>query len=186
MLHEFVISNREELINRCRAKVSQRSSQPSPGSELRYGVPLFLNQLVEALRHQEASASPHENSIAGFSPSTPGWVEASRTAALHGSELFRLGYSVDQVVHDYGDICQAITELAYEIKAPVTVDEFHTFDRLLDNSIACAVSAYGRHGPGQDPYHNQPLGSADVSWPKPDGSPAPWWVERYEPIGDED
>jgi hypothetical protein len=52
---------------------------------------------------------------------------------------------VDQVVHDYGDLCQAITELAKEMNAPVTVDEFHTFNRLLDSSIASAVSAYVRH-----------------------------------------
>ena len=55
------------------------------------------------------------------------------------------GYTVDQVVHDYGDICQAITELARERNAPVTVDEFHTLNRLLDNAIADAVSSYGQH-----------------------------------------
>jgi hypothetical protein len=64
---------------------------------------------------------------------------------LHGSELFRLGYSVEQVVHDYGDLCQAITELAKEMDASISVDEFHTFNRLLDQSIANAVSAYVRH-----------------------------------------
>jgi hypothetical protein len=52
---------------------------------------------------------------------------------------------VDQVVHDYGDLCQAITELAKEINAPVAVDEFHTLNRFLDDSIGSAVSAYGRH-----------------------------------------
>jgi hypothetical protein len=51
---------------------------------------------------------------------------------------------VDQVVHDYGDVCQAITELAMELEAPVTVEEFHTFNRLLDNSIAISVSEYVR------------------------------------------
>ena len=72
-------------------------------------------------------------------------VERSRTAALHGKELLEEGYTVDQVVHDYGDICQAITELARERNAPVTVDEFHTCNRLLDNAIADAVSSYGQY-----------------------------------------
>jgi hypothetical protein len=69
-------------------------------------------------------------------------VESSRTAALHGKELLERGYTVDQVVHGYGDVCQAITELARERDAPVTVGEFHTFNRLLDNAIADAVSSY--------------------------------------------
>lgn len=64
---------------------------------------------------------------------------------MHGKELLEQGYTVEQVVHDYGDICQAITELAQERNAPVTVVEFHTFNRLLDNAIADAVASYGRH-----------------------------------------
>ena len=51
--------------------------------------------------------------------------------------------TVDQVVHDYGDLCESVTELAAEKKAPVTVDEFRTFNRCLDNAIAYAVSAFG-------------------------------------------
>ena len=41
-----------------------------------------------------------------------------------------LGFTVSQVVHDYGDICQAITELAIEQNAPITTDEFRTLNRL--------------------------------------------------------
>ena len=108
-------------------------------------MPLILDQLAEALACEEAAPTPQEDAIFGYSLETPGSVEASRAAGLHGTELFRLGYSVEQVVHDYGDLCQAITELAKEMDAPISVDEFHTFNRLLDQSIANAVSAYVRH-----------------------------------------
>jgi hypothetical protein len=145
MLHEFLRTHREDLIGRCRLKVSQRSSPPATESELQYGVPLILDQLSEALVCEETSSTPQEDSIFGNPSDTTVSVESERTAALHGTELFRLGYSVDQVVHDYGDLCQAVTELAKEMHAPVTVDEFHTFNRLLDNSIANAVSAHARH-----------------------------------------
>jgi hypothetical protein len=145
MLHELLRTNRDNLIDRCRLKVFQRSSPPATATELQYGVPLILDQLSEALLHEEATPTLQEDSIFGYSPHTPGSAEARRTAALHGSELFRLGYDVDQVVHDYGDLCQAVTELAKEMDAPITVDEFHTFNRLLDQSIADAVSAYVRH-----------------------------------------
>jgi hypothetical protein len=38
---------------------------------------------------------------------------------LHGRALLDLGFNVSQVVHDYGDLCQAITDLAYERDAPL-------------------------------------------------------------------
>ena len=145
MLTELLRANRDNLIDRCRLKVAQRSSPPATEIELQYGVPLILDQLFEALVCEEAAPTPPEDAIFGYSLETPGSVEAGRTAGLHGTELFRLGYSVEQVVHDYGDVCQSITELAKEMDAPISVDEFHTFNRLLDQSIANAVSAYVRH-----------------------------------------
>jgi hypothetical protein len=140
MLHEFLTSNREELIRRCRAKVSQRSSPPT-ASALEHGVPLFLGQLVEALLHERVNpASRHEPPR-----KTAASLESGRTARLHGKELLDDGYTIDQVVHGYGDVCQSVTELAIETRAPITVAEFHLFNRLLDNAIAEAVSSFGHH-----------------------------------------
>jgi hypothetical protein len=135
VLHEFLTSHREDLIRRCRSKVGQRDSPPVTSSELEHGVPLFLDQLVEALRCEEANLAPASAASA----------ESSRTAALHGRDLLEEGYTVDQVVHGYGDVCQAVTELARETDAPITVGEFHTFNRLLDNAIADAVASFGHH-----------------------------------------
>jgi hypothetical protein len=135
MLHEFLASNRDELIQRCRSKVSQRNSPPATSAELEHGVPLFLAQLVDALRDDEFRRAPKAAAKA----------ENTRTAALHGRDLLNEGYSIDQVVHGYGDICQAVTELAQENAAPITVDEFHTFNRLLDTAIADAVSSFGHY-----------------------------------------
>ncbi|WP_235835046.1 sensor histidine kinase [Piscinibacter terrae] len=36
--------------------------------------------------------------------------EMGISAAAHGKQLLALGFTVDQVVHDYGDLCQAITD----------------------------------------------------------------------------
>jgi len=134
MLHEFLSANRRELIRRCSAKVTERSAPRVTSLALEHGIPVFLGQLIEALRHEQEGTA---------APGRPGSTESR--AALHGEELLKEGYTVDQVVHDYGDICQAITELAKERNAPVTVDEFHTFNRLLDNAIADAVLSYGNH-----------------------------------------
>lgn len=138
MLHEFLSANRAELIRRCRSKVGGRSSPPVTPLELEHGVPRFLEQLVEALRHEEANPE-------SWSREEPGFAESRRTANADGDELFEQGYSVGQVVHGYGDVCQVITQLAIEMNAPVTLREFRTFNRLLDNAIADAVSSFVLH-----------------------------------------
>jgi len=127
MLHEFIALNREEIITRCREKVATRSVPPPTDAEIEHGVPVFLDQLGNALRLHVAT-SP----------------EMGRTAIKHGHELLLQGFTVSQVVHDYGDICQAITELAVEMKAPISTEDFRMLNRCLDDAIANAVTAYGR------------------------------------------
>jgi hypothetical protein len=133
VLHEFVSSNREELVRRCRSKRSERDSPPFTPAGLDHGVPLVLEQLVWALRCEQESSS---------SGRTPATAEVSRTAVLHGKELVKQGYTVGQVVHDYGDICQAITELATAHNARVSVGELDMLNRFLDSAIADAVGPY--------------------------------------------
>ena len=142
MLHEFLVVNRSALIERCRTKVGRRSSPPVTSVEIEEGVPHFIDQLIVALRHEAAHPAKLRDGKVDFSNETPALAESSRTAKWHGAKLLEGGYSVDQVVHDYGDICQGLTELATEEKASIAVDEFRTLNRLLDNAIADAVSSY--------------------------------------------
>ena len=74
---------------------------------------------------------------------SPAPTEIGRAATVHGAELLRLGYTVDQVVHDYGDVCQTVTELAGEHNARISTEEFRTLNRCLDNAIADAVTSFG-------------------------------------------
>jgi signal transduction histidine kinase len=64
------------------------------------------------------------------------------TAALHGHDLLRNGLTVGQVVSGYGDVCHVVTELAGEADLAVSAQEFHAFNRCLDEAIAGAVTAY--------------------------------------------
>jgi signal transduction histidine kinase len=127
MLHEFIAMNREEIIGRCRAKVARRSVPPPTEAEIDHGVPVFLDQLTDALR-------------LGLS-STP---DIGRSATQHGHDLLLQGFTVSQVVHGYGDVCQAVTDLAVEVNAPISADDFRTLNRCLDEAIAGAVTEYGR------------------------------------------
>jgi hypothetical protein len=142
MLHDFLTTNRKELIKRCRDKVAKRFEPAQTPAAIDHGVPLFLQQLVDTLRLEQ---STHTRDMSA-PERTPAPTEIGRGAAIHGAELLRLGYTVDQVVHDYGDVCQAVTELAVEQKAPIAIDEFRTLNRCLDNAIADAVTAFGRSG----------------------------------------
>lgn len=140
MLHEFLRAHRMELTARCQAKVTTRSSSAtSTAAELARGVPVLIDQLIQMLRAEQPDPT------AGRASEPDGLsADIDRAAAQHGGELLRKGFTVDQVVHDYGDLCQAVTELAHEKKELISVDEFHTFNRCLDGAIAGAVTEFGR------------------------------------------
>lgn len=139
MLHDFLTSHRDELIQHCREKVARRYAPQRTPQVVDHGVPLFLQQLVHTLEAEQLTTARAE-SEPGPSP-VP--TDIGRGATLHGAELLRLGFTVDQVVHHYGDVCQAITELAVRKGSPIETDEFRTLNRCLDEAIADAVTAYG-------------------------------------------
>ena len=68
--------------------------------------------------------------------------EIGEAAGQHGRELLLRGFTVDQVVHVYGDLVEAITDLAFEQNEPIEIDEFRTLNRCLDNGIADAVTEF--------------------------------------------
>jgi hypothetical protein len=139
MLHELLTSNHKELIRRCREKATKRFEPSQIPAAIDHGVPLFLQQLVDTLRVEQMTV---DRDVAG-PEATPAPTLIGRAAALHGAELLRLGYSVDQVVHEYGDICQSVTAIAVEMQEKISADEFRTMNRCLDNAIADAVSSFG-------------------------------------------
>jgi signal transduction histidine kinase len=131
MLHEFIDLHRGDIVARTRDRVRSRPWPSVSNHEIEHGVPLFLTQLSETLR-LEGTATPFSSDAIGS------------TATRHGAELLAAGFTVSQVVHDYGDICQAITEIAFEQHAPITIEEFHTLNRCLDTAIAEAVTEHTR------------------------------------------
>lgn len=147
MLHEFLHANHDELLRRCRAKAAARCDPALDPQTADNGVPIFLRQLTDTLRlEQTTAARPEAAPQVADAEVTPPATEIGRSAALHGTELLRLGFTVDQLVHGYGDVCQSVTGLAVERQAPISTDEFRTLNRCLDNAIADAVTSYGAGG----------------------------------------
>jgi signal transduction histidine kinase len=127
MLHDFVRANRAEIIARCRAKISTRPVPRPTDVELEHGVPLFLDQLAHSL-HIAFATNP----------------AIATTAAENAAALLHEGFTIAQVVHNYGGICQTITEMAGETDLSITAIEFRTLNLCLDDAIAGAVSEYSR------------------------------------------
>lgn len=127
MLEQFVTEHREEIIRRCRAKVMTRVDPVPTDAEVNHGVPMFLDQLVDTLRSQLPS-----NAAIGVA------------AMLHARDMLAREFTVSQVVHNYGDICQSITEIAVEGADKISADDFHTLNRCLDDAIANAVTEFER------------------------------------------
>ncbi|WP_435453923.1 sensor histidine kinase [Variovorax sp. LT2P21] len=139
----FLLNNREELIRRCKDKVALRPSRDATLEQLSHGVPMFLDQLTRTLEAEDGGDTAGGLRISGASGGEGSALsEMGVSATVHGGELLGLGYTVDQVVHDYGDLCQAITDLAVERDAPFSVDQFRTLNRCLDNAIADAVTEF--------------------------------------------
>jgi signal transduction histidine kinase len=142
-MHNFLLRNRDGLIARCKAKVAARPRRAATSEQLANGVPLFLSQLIRTLQAEEDGQDAESILISGPSGGDSTMLsEMGVSATAHGKQLLTLGYSVDQVVHDYGDLCQAITDLAVERDAPFSVDQFRTLNRCLDNAIADAVTEF--------------------------------------------
>ena len=158
MLDTFLIENRNEILKYCEAKSrAAREGLPS-SSKLKRGLPIFFTQLIEVLhknaKPKKVDMSPkihktrHTNverlklSRQAQRKMKGDRVIITKTAAVHGAELLRLGYTISQVVHAYGALCQSITEIAHEKRIKISSIDFQSFNLCLDIAIAGAVTAY--------------------------------------------
>ena len=114
---------------RARLRVAARNAPPATDLELTFGLPLFLDQLGDALRRATSHESVDHSDL-------------ERSARHHGHDLYRQGLTLAQVVHDYGDLCQVITLLAMEHSTSIDAEEFRTLNLCLDDAIAGAVTEY--------------------------------------------
>ncbi len=125
--------------------VAARSQPKAAASESAHAIPVFLDQLIGALaikqQAQPSSVNPDGGITRARSTTTVG-----ETAMAHGRDLLHQGFTLEQVVRDYGDVCQVVTKLAFETGEPIGPLEFHTFNHCLDDAIAAAVVEHAKQG----------------------------------------
>jgi signal transduction histidine kinase len=129
--HEVLAARSDEVIRRWRAAAQGTLAPESiPRVELVDALPIFVKEIVAALRED-----------AGL-PSSDPVPEKSATAALHGEQRLRLGFSLDAVVREYGALKDAVVATARDGGADLTSDELHVIFDAIITGIAKAVSQY--------------------------------------------
>lgn len=130
-----------DLLTQRRLQLLQRWAQRiqtahAPGTlergELWDHLPLFLDELLDALRRDEG--------LAAVSP-LPG---TSRTASQHGQQRLRVGFDVDEVVREYAILGECILDEVEAVGGALTTQEQRVLLRCLWTGTAEAVGAYVR------------------------------------------
>ena len=136
MLYEFLLAERNEILSLCSEKILRLAGSRSSSDELKRGLPLFYDELIEVLRTDTDEFGEARNSA----------VEAIHRASAErqGKESLKLGYSISQVVHGYGAICQAITQHVQDSNYATSPREFNRLNFCLDIAIAESVTEFNR------------------------------------------
>jgi len=130
-LHEVLASRRDTIMHRWKEQVRGTLAPESmPQVELANHLPQFLEEISVALR--EDANLP----TSGDSP------ERSTTAAGHGEQRLRLGFSLDAVVREYGALRNAVVFVAQEAGDAPGARELQVLFDCLITGVAQAVTEY--------------------------------------------
>jgi signal transduction histidine kinase len=129
-VYEVLAAKRDDVILRWKAQVSGTlAPEAMPTLELVDHIPEFLDEIISALRADAGSTQ-------GPPP------EHGSTAAGHGAQRLRLGFSLDAVVREYGVLSDSIVAVARESGGQITFRELQVIFDSIIVGIARAVSKY--------------------------------------------
>jgi hypothetical protein len=131
-LLEFLKANENAILARSEEKTSTLAGEHRGLKTPKSGLPIFFHQLLHVLQQMRLDEAHSDGCD----------VEVEKSAGVLGKEAQHLGYTLSHLVHAYGAICQAITEIAIEENLAITTQEFRVLNRCLDNAIAGAVTVF--------------------------------------------
>ena len=126
MLSDFIALNRAQVIRRSRTALARRTAPRPTDAEVARGIPLFVDQLVNAICARTAAGT------------------GTASAVIHRSDSLEPDFTIAQIVLDYGDVRLAITQLAAEQCAEISDDEVETLNACLNDAIAQSVIEFTR------------------------------------------
>jgi hypothetical protein len=125
-MHMVIIeTHREDILARCLVHAHARSG--AFDAALEDGLLLLLSDLAEAL----------------CEPVPRGPTVASHSTRL-GADLFRMGFSLSQVIHSYGYVREAAAAIAHELGLRIATEDACIFNRCLDTALARAATEHER------------------------------------------
>ena len=156
MLLDFLLENESEILLVTEQKSSSLAGVRPSSDQLKQGLPIFFKQLISTLRESQTTSEPIKADQAGMARAAsesnetamttasdhPNDLALATSAGFHGEEMLRLGYTLSHVVHAYGALCQAITDLATKKNLQASYSNFRDLNRCLDVAIASAVTHY--------------------------------------------
>jgi signal transduction histidine kinase len=132
-LHEVLATKSDDVMHRWKANVRGTIAPEAIGPvELIDHLPTFLREIRAALREADGLQT------------TESCPEDSTTAAVHGEQRLRLGFSLDSVVREYGALRDAIVATGRDAGVQITFRELDVLSGAIISGIAQAVTEYTR------------------------------------------
>jgi signal transduction histidine kinase len=131
MLHSLISEHRAEIVDRGLLELKRRYPNRQD-DELIDGLPSFIDELVDALRRDAGIP------VDGALPGTLG----DTTARQHGLKRKNQGFDISRIVHDYGLVCDLVSEAAMNYGYNPDPREFQMVNRCVDEAIAMAVESF--------------------------------------------
>ena len=130
MLHDFLTQERATILLVAKQKAIETQGTRMTSEAVEAGWGIFYDEMIDLLKRDQPFEFHAEK---GHHT-----IEAEK----QGKEYLRLGYTVSEVVHSYGILCQAITDLATKLGFEITSREFRQLNLSLDTAIAESVTEF--------------------------------------------
>lgn len=140
-LSALLVASRRELTARWEKSVREKLATDVEQCELINTLPHFLDEVALSLDTVAPSHPAGTERPALGRMMTGPW---SVVALAHGEQRLRLGFSVAEVVREYGLLQESILELAEENGYAITPIELRVLARAISRATAAAVSEYAR------------------------------------------
>ncbi len=130
MLHDFLTRERNTILRVAKQKTEDARKSGKTSEAVEEGWGIFFDELIGLMERDQPFEFHAEKGL------------HTQEAKKQGKEYVRLGYTVSEVVHSYGVICQSITELASKLHFEITSREFQQLNLSLDTVIAETVTEF--------------------------------------------
>ncbi|MGA8706015.1 MAG: HAMP domain-containing sensor histidine kinase [Steroidobacteraceae bacterium] len=143
MLHELLAENRTQLVYRCRLKLASRSTEIARNSVCTHGPTQLLDQIIKTLQIESTRGSNRACKVLEFRDGYHAALsELGATSRRHAQERLRHGYTIGLLVQEFGDLCQAVVDLAADTNSQIEADEFKILIQCLNQAAANSVTEF--------------------------------------------